>query len=275
MSGPVAPAPERGTGRLRLAVYKFSSCDGCQLALLNAGQALLTLSELVEWVWFAEAGIEGDDREVDVAFVEGSVSTPAERERIRRIRQRTRLLVAMGACATSGGLQALRRLGRVEDWTAAVYARPQYIQSLHRAHPLADEVEVDLELWGCPVDTAQMLAAVRSLLSGVLPVHSPDAVCLECKRRQGVCVMVTRGEPCMGPLTHTGCGALCPRFGRGCYGCYGPVDHANTNAVARRFAAMGLLPEQIRDGFLGIHNQAPAFAAAADAAGEHGGETPG
>ena len=246
----------------RVAVHKFSSCDGCQLALLNLGEELLQLTQLVDIIHFAEAGPVDPEAQVDIAFVEGSVSTPHEVERIRQVRANSRVLITIGACATSGGLQALRNNADADVWMAAVYASPQFIETLATATPIRDHVKVDYELWGCPVSGHQVLTAVRALLFGVAPVQSRDSVCLECKRQGHVCVLVTQSQPCLGPVTQTGCGALCPSVGRDCYACYGPAENANTDSLARRFEGFGLMPEDIAKRFLFINNNAPAFAEA-------------
>ncbi len=245
-----------------LAVHKFASCDGCQLAFLNLGEELLTLAQLVDIVHFAEAGAVDLDAAVDIAFIEGSVSTPEHLERLRRIRANSKFLITIGACATAGGLQALRNLANGREWFADVYARPEYVASLDTSTPIANHVKVDLELWGCPVNGRQVLAAVRALLFGVAPVEEHDKVCLECKRRNTVCVLVAKGVPCLGPVTRTGCGALCPAFGRDCYGCYGPAENANTESLGHRFGGLGLVPEAVARRFLFINNAAPAFAEA-------------
>lgn len=244
----------------KLAVHKFSSCDGCQLAFLNAGAALLNLPEWVELVHFVEAGMVDPEQDVDIAFIEGSIATPADLERIRQIRAHSRYIISIGACATSGGIQALRNLHDAKAWTGAIYARPEYIASLDTSTAIAEHVKVDLELWGCPVTTQQVVAAVRALLFGVTPVNDRDKVCMDCKRRQQICVLVAQGEPCLGPVTGTGCGALCPAFGRDCYGCFGPAENPNTHALARRFEGLGLAPADIARRFLFISNHAPAFA---------------
>jgi coenzyme F420-reducing hydrogenase gamma subunit len=244
----------------RIAVHKFSSCDGCQLAFLNAGEDLLTLATLVDIRHFLEAGMADEEVEVDIAFVEGSISTPEEVERIRKVRANSRFLVTLGACATAGGLQALRNLDESnEDWKRAIYARPEFIRTLAHTEPIRAHVKVDFELWGCPVNGRQVLAAVRQLLFGVAPVDTRDKVCMECKRQQALCVMVTHGMPCMGPVTRTGCGALCPRFGRDCYACFGPAENPNTASLARRLEGLGLAPADVARRFLFINSQAPAF----------------
>jgi coenzyme F420-reducing hydrogenase gamma subunit len=247
-------------GKPNIAVHKFSSCDGCQLAFLNAGEDLLRLAELVEIRHFLEAGVADEYAEVDIAFVEGSISTSEELTRIQRVRAESRFLVTLGACATAGGLQALRNLdGSHEAWKHALYAQPAYIHTLDQAEPVSAHVKVDLELWGCPVNGRQVLAAVQELLFGVAPREDHDKVCMECKRQNAVCVLVSEGRPCMGPVTRTGCGALCPRFGRDCYACFGPAEHINTWAMGQRLAGLGLPPSEIARRFLFINSQAPAF----------------
>ncbi|MEA2094065.1 MAG: sulfhydrogenase subunit delta [Pseudomonadota bacterium] len=243
----------------KIAVHKFSSCDGCQLAFLNLGEELLTLFELADVLHFAEAGPVDADAGVDISFVEGSISSPQELVRIKRIRERSRYLVTIGACATAGGLQALRNMTKTGDWLESVYPAPEYIQTLESVSPVHAHVEVDLELWGCPVNSRQVLAVIPALLSGVIPADEHERVCMECKRQQGVCVMVTRGLPCMGPVTRTGCGALCPRIGRDCYGCYGPSETPATGSLSCRFAKLGLDSGQIAHRFHSFNPAAPAF----------------
>ena len=249
-------------GRPRVAIHKFASCDGCQLAFLNLGDELLTLSQLVDIVHFAEAGPVNPDVEVDIAFVEGSISTPEDLARIKSIRERSHYLITIGACATAGGLQALRNMADGKAWINALYAKPEYIESLATSTPISQQVNVDLELWGCPINSHQVVTAIRALLSGVTPREDNDKVCLECKRQQTVCVMVTKGTPCMGPVTRAGCGAICPRFGRDCYACYGPAENTNTAALGQRLQGLGLVPEEIARRFLFINNAAPDFSVA-------------
>ena len=248
----------------RVAVHKFSSCDGCQLAFLNLGEDLLTLAGRVELVHFAEAGPLDPDAGIDIAFVEGSVSTPEDLERIQHIRAHSRLLIAIGACATSGGIQALRNGVFDAGWVTQIYSHPEAIASLERSTPISSHVKVDFELWGCPVSGAQIVHVVNSLLLGVAPRDNADKVCTECKRQGHPCIMVTRGIACMGPVTRAGCGALCPGLGRDCYGCYGPAENANAEALAAQFESLGLTPQAVVHRFQSINSQAPAFLAAAD-----------
>ena len=246
--------------RPSVAIHKFSSCDGCQLALLNLGEQLLELTRLVDIRHFVEAGPIDEDAEVDIAFVEGSISTEEEQERIRRVRSNSRYLVAIGACATSGGIQALRNRHDAAAWTADIYEHPEHISVLDTASALSDHVRVDYELYGCPVNAYQVLSTVRALLSDVTPIRNRDKLCIECKRLHNVCVMVAKGLPCMGPVTVTGCGVLCPKMGRDCYACYGPAENANPKALANQIETLGVGHDTTTRRFIGIHNNAPAFA---------------
>jgi len=249
----------------RIAVHKFSSCDGCQLAFLNLGEDLLALNELVEIVHFAEAGMLNETATVDIAFIEGSISTTEDIQRIRTIREQSQHLITIGACATAGGLQSLRNLAHGNDWLPAIYPTVDYIDSLDHVTPISAQVHVDFELWGCPINQRQLVTVIRALLWNTMPELEQDKLCLECKRQQHVCVMVTQGTACMGPVTRSGCGALCPSVGRGCYGCYGPGENPNPTALGQRFEGFGLLPEQIANQFLAINNQAEPFTTAGKA----------
>jgi sulfhydrogenase subunit delta len=243
----------------KLAVHKFSSCDGCQLALLNLGESLLQLPALVDIVHFAEAGPNDPLARVDISLVEGSVSTPEDIHRIRQVRERSDILIAIGACATSGGLQALANLADRGAWMSAVYTDPKKIDTLPTSNGISDYVKVDHELHGCPVNSRQVVSALRDLLSGVTPKPECQPVCMECKRRGLVCTLVSQGEPCMGPVTRAGCDALCPAAGRGCYGCYGPAEQVNDRSLVQRFAALGFDRQAAARRFLFIANNAPAF----------------
>jgi len=238
----------------RIAVHKFSSCDGCQLALLNMGEALVTLTERVEIKHFAEAGVLDESAHVDIAFVEGSVVTRHDEQRIKAVRANSRFLITMGACATSGGIQALKNLSDSSSaWPGAIYPQPEFIDSLDNSYAIKKYVKVDFELWGCPINSRQIATAISLLLEGVMPQDEREKLCIECKRSGLVCTLVTASEPCMGPVTRTGCGALCPQFGRACYGCYGEAELPHNSALARRFSGLGLLPEQINARFQLIH----------------------
>lgn len=248
----------------RVAVFKMASCDGCQLQLLDAEDALLELAGAIDIVNFAEASSNIQPGPYDVTLVEGSISTPGQVEQIRQIREASTFLITIGACATAGGVQALRNGRDLAEVVRQVYPTPAFVDSLADSTPIAEHVKVDLELTGCPVDRGQLLGAVASLLRGAVPSPSTTPVCIECKRRGYVCVVVARGEPCLGPVTRTGCGALCPAFGRGCYGCFGPSQTPNTSALASTFARRGLTPDQVADRFRFITGYAPAFREAAD-----------
>ncbi len=226
-----------------LAVWKFASCDGCQLTLLNCEDELLPLAGAVRIAYFPEATRGMLAGPYDVSLVEGSVTTEADERRIHEVRQASRVLVTLGACATSGGIQALRNYADVDGYRSIVYAHPEYVHTLQRSTPIADHVTVDVELHGCPVDRAQLLETLTALVQGRRPRPDRASVCVECKRRGAVCVAVAHGTPCLGPVTRSGCGALCPAYSRGCSGCFGPQESANTGSLAGRLVDLGM-PER-------------------------------
>ncbi len=230
--------------RPRVGVVKFASCDGCQLTLLDLEDELLSVVEHFEIVDFPEATSSRSEGPYDVLFVEGSVSEPAHLERIAELRQRSRFLVTIGACATAGGIQALRNWADHDAFRAGVYANPEWVQSLARSTPVAEHVSVDAELRGCPIDPGQLVELLTALTTGRRPQLMDEAVCMECKRRGVVCVMVSQGIPCLGQVTQTGCGAICPRFGRGCYGCFGPREQANAAGLTRHLQVAGDRPRE-------------------------------
>lgn len=216
----------------KLAVWKFASCDGCQLTLLNCEDELLAIAGEVEIANFVEASRAVVRGPYDLSLVEGSITTPHDAERIHEIRRASKHLVTIGACATAGGIQALRNFKDVREFTSIVYARPDYIETLRTSTPIADHVRVDFELRGCPINQQQLIEVISAFLHGRKPNTPPHSVCLDCKRRGLVCVMVAHGTPCLGPVTQTGCGALCPAYNRGCYGCFGPKETPNTAALS-------------------------------------------
>ena len=230
----------RTHGKPTLAVWKFASCDGCQLTLLNCEDELMALADAVTIAYFPEATRSVVDGPYDVSLVEGSVTSPEEIERIGEIREISRTLVTIGACATSGGIQALRNFGDVAEFRSIVYAHPEYLSTLARATPIGAHVSVDFELRGCPIDKDQLLEVLAAAIQGRRPRIPTYSVCVECKRRGVVCVAVADGTPCLGPVTQAGCGALCPTYARGCYGCFGPQDTPNTASMADRLLAVGM-----------------------------------
>lgn len=239
------PASRRSTPTL--AVWKFASCDGCQLTLLNCEDELLALAGEVRIAYFPEATRGVIDGPYDVSLVEGSVTTPEDLERIQEVRQLSRTLITIGACATSGGIQALRNFADVAEFRSVVYAHPEYLSTLSRSTPISAHVSVDFELRGCPIDKRQLLEVLAAAVQGRAPRIPSHSVCVECKRRGNLCVTVAHGTPCLGPVTQAGCGALCPSFDRGCYGCFGPQDTPNTTGIAERLLELGMSgPEVMR-----------------------------
>jgi sulfhydrogenase subunit delta len=257
-----------GKRRPKLGVFKFASCDGCQLSILNLEDDLLALGQALDIAYFPEASSKMNPGPYDLALVEGSISTEEDAHRIQSVREQAKTLVTIGACATAGGIQALRNWADVESFKQAVYPSPQYIQSLRTSTPISAHVRVDFELWGCPIDKGQLLRVITDVLAGVQPHIPTDSVCLECKRRGNVCVLVAKGISCLGPVTRTGCGAICPSMGRDCYGCFGPTSGMrtgpglppNTASLAKQFhEGLRLIPVEVLRRFRGINGYADSF----------------
>ena len=223
----------------KIAVFKFASCDGCQLSLLDAENELLAVVSAVELAYFPEASRKMLKGPYDIGLVEGSITTHHDAERIQQVRRQCRTLVTIGACATAGGIQALRNWKDVNEFVRYVYATPDYISTLKMSTPIAEHVPVDFELRGCPINKLQLIELLSATLAGRKPNIPTYSVCLECKRRANVCVAVARGIACLGPVTQAGCGALCPSYARGCYGCFGPMESTNTQALTNQLRALG------------------------------------
>lgn len=251
----------------RLAVWKFASCDGCQLSLLDCEDELLAVAAAVEIANFPEATRAFSPGPYDLSLVEGSITTAHDAERIKQVRAESKFLVTIGACATSGGIQALRNFVDVNDYIAAVYATPAYIKTLETSTPISAHVPVDFELRGCPINKQQLLEVISAYLAGRHPQIAAHSVCIECKLRGTVCVMV-QGTPCLGPVTHAGCGAICPAYNRGCYGCYGPMESPNTAALAREWQAHGATRRTIHHAFRGFNAAAEPFRTESEAHGD-------
>ncbi|HZP18496.1 MAG TPA: hypothetical protein VFB00_11050 [Terriglobales bacterium] len=233
----------------RIAVFKFASCDGCQLSLLDAEDELLGVAGAVEIAYFPEASRRMLKGPYDIGLVEGSVTTHHDAERIQEVRRQCKVLVSIGACATAGGIQALRNWKDVDEFIRVVYATPQFISTLKLSTPIAEHVPVDFELRGCPINKGHLLELITAALAGRKPNIPTYSVCIECKRKANVCVAVAGGVPCLGPVTQAGCGALCPSFDRGCYGCYGPMESANTAALTNQFRVLGAPDDGIARSF--------------------------
>lgn len=245
--------------RPKLAVWKFASCDGCQLTLLDCEDELLGVAGAVDIAYFAEASSALVDGPYDLSLVEGSITTADDEARIREVRAASRHLVTIGACATAGGIQALRNFGDVEEFRSIVYARPDYIKTLATSTAIAAHVPVDFELRGCPIDRHQLIEVLTAFLHGRRPGIPNHSVCIECKRRGVVCVLVARGTPCLGPVTHAGCGAICPAFDRGCYGCFGPQETVNVAPLSARLREVGLSGRDVARLYRTFNAAAPGF----------------
>lgn len=252
----------------KVAVFKFASCDGCQLSLLDCEDELLAVAGAVDIANFPEASRAVDEGPYDLALVEGSITTAHDAERIRKVREQAGVLVAIGACATAGGIQALRNWGNVEEFTRLVYASPEYISTLTTSTPISYHVRVDFELRGCPISKGQLLELVAAFLQGRRPNLPTYSVCVECKTQGTPCVMVSGGIPCLGPVTQAGCGALCPAYARGCYACFGPMESPNTHQLAEWWRQeLGVAEERLVGALRSFNAFAESFRVAGDAYG--------
>jgi sulfhydrogenase subunit delta len=243
----------------KLAVWKFASCDGCQLSLLDCEDELLAVAGAVEIAYFPEATSGVLKGPYDVSLVEGSVTTQHDLERLRDVRRQSRRLISIGACATAGGIQALRNFKDVREFTSVVYAHPEFIETLAASTPISAHVEVDYELRGCPIDKHQLLEVLTAYLNGRKPNIPAHSVCVECKARGTVCVLVRGTAACLGPVTHAGCGAICPAYNRGCYGCFGPMETPNPVSLAPRLADAGMDPQALQRVYRTFNPVADAF----------------
>jgi len=243
----------------KLAVWKFASCDGCQLSLLDCEDELLAVVGEIQIANFPEASRAVEKGPYELSLVEGSITTPHDAERIHKIRKMSKFLVTIGACATAGGIQALRNFTDVKNYIPIVYASPQYIETLNKSTAIADHIPVDFELRGCPINKMQLVEFINAFLNNRKPNTPAHSVCMECKLRGIVCVMVNGGTPCLGPVTHAGCNALCPSYHRGCFGCYGPKEYPNTKSLAEQWGNLGVSQLDIMRGFRGFNAYADAF----------------
>jgi sulfhydrogenase subunit delta len=247
--------------RPKLAVWKFASCDGCQLSLLDCEDELLAVAGAVEIAYFLEATRAEVEGPYDLSLVEGSITTAHDARRIQEVRRRSRRLVTIGACATAGGIQALRNFKDVAEFTRVVYAHPDYIDTLATSTPISAHVKVDFELRGCPINKFQLLEVLSAFLNERRPNIPAHSVCIECKLKGNVCVMVAHGTPCMGPVTHAGCGALCPSYDRGCYGCFGPMETPDTAALSAWLGRLGLAERDLQRLYSTFNTWSPEFRA--------------
>jgi sulfhydrogenase subunit delta len=244
----------------KLAVWKFASCDGCQLTLLNCQEEFLQLAERFEIAYFLSEKRKIINGPYDLSLVEGSISIPRDTELIKEVRRMSKKLITIGACASAGGIQALRNYASAPEYAAIVYPHPEFIQSLAKSRAIAEYVPVDFELHGCPVDKKQLLEVISAFLEGRRPVIPTTSVCLECKRKGIACGLVVFGPPCMGPVTQGGCDALCPTYHRGCFGCYGPKETPNPAALTTDWQQRGMKPAELKRLFRHINAGAEAFA---------------
>lgn len=224
----------------KIGVFKFTSCDGCQLTILNMEDELLDLLSFFDIAYFREASDKPLRGQFDIAIVEGSITTDWQEKDIIDVRERSRYLITIGACATSGGLQALRNWADIMDYKKDVYPSAETINTLSTSTPVSEHVYPDYELWGCPVNKYSLLEVLTSFLLNKKPGLPRYSLCMECKRKGIPCLLISKAKPCLGPITMSGCGVICPAIDRPCYGCFGPREDANIKSLLGQFQEMGL-----------------------------------
>lgn len=218
----------------RIAFFDFAGCEGDQLQVANLEEVILDLVRHVEIAAFREA-VTGDEPPYDIAFVEGSITRPEDEDRLRGIREQSKLLIALGACAATGGVNCLKSLLGADEYRELVYGEQASLFNTYQTRPLSAVVKVDAELHGCPVDRTEMLRVVKDLLLGKQPFIPDYPVCVECKQQGNVC-RLHLGQPCLGIITRAGCNACCVSEGATCWGCRGLAPEANL--VAARHALL-------------------------------------
>jgi len=227
----------------KVAFFDFASCEGCQLTVADALQTYPDLLGAVEIVNFREASSRREDDYL-IAFVEGSVTREQDEERLRKIREQAAILVALGACAHTGCVNALKNLQPLDEVREYVYGDKAEWYPTYAARPISAVVEVDAIIPGCPIDRDEFIKVVKALLVGRKPPIPDYPVCVECKLKGNVC-MFHIGKTCLGPVTRAGCGAICPTNGDGCEGCRGFIPNPNENAMKDVLDEAGLTVEEI------------------------------
>ncbi|MEM2940105.1 MAG: oxidoreductase [Thermoproteota archaeon] len=232
--------------KLKIGVFKLTSCSGCQMVLVHLEESLLEILKHVELKYFRMVSDDDLPNEtLDAAIVEGAVTNEEEAAMVKKIRKMSRFLVAAGACAVTGGLNTMKNITPEGEVESTVYSLPEHIRS-GKAFGLNEYVKVDAYLYGCPIDRNELVNALMSLVLRVPPYIPGLTVCMECKMKGNECVFLTKGEPCLGPVTVGGCGALCPSNNVACEGCRGVLNGTNVSGLASAWTNAGVSPEAIQ-----------------------------
>lgn len=232
--------------KLRVAIFDFACCEGCQLQIVNFEEEILDLIGGVDVVEWREAMSE-QSHQYDIAIIEGSITRPEDEERLWIIRSRAKILIALGACAAIGGINKLKNSFSFEDVRECVYGKASEMPHLHTStvRAIGEVVHVDYTIPGCPVDKKEVAYVLRSLLLGKKPEIPEYPVCVECKAKGNPCLWED-GQICLGPIIRAGCGARCPSAGFRCYGCRGYVDDPNVDAAQDVIEKYGLTVEGLK-----------------------------
>ncbi|HDN17729.1 MAG TPA: oxidoreductase [Candidatus Bathyarchaeota archaeon] len=228
----------------KIGVFKFTGCAGCQMAIIHLEERLLDIFGGVEIRYFKMATSRNPGGPYDISLIEGSVSTPEEIKEIKEIRKNSRYLVALGTCAVYGGVQAMRNPFKEIDVEKKVYEKPEYIMSLE-SKGIDEYVDVDGYIYGCPINVEEAVFLIKSLLLGFQPYYPEYSVCVECKMKGNECLLLKRGEKCIGPITRGGCDAICTTNKFPCQGCRGPLYGTNIDGLFQKLSKMGIDREEV------------------------------
>ena len=226
----------------RVAFFSFSSCEGCQLVVLTIEEQLLELVNLIDIVSFREAMSEKSE-DYDIAFVEGSITRTSEIERINKIRDTAKIVIALGACATIGGINSLKNQFEMDKVKEIVYGKTANDYETIPTRPIEAVIKVDYWIQGCPIDKDEFIEVTKAILLGKKPRIPDYPVCVECQMRENVCLF-EKGIVCMGPVTRAGCKAICPTYNDGCTGCRGLIDDPNLSSHKNLLSEHGLTVDE-------------------------------
>jgi coenzyme F420-reducing hydrogenase gamma subunit len=233
--------------KIKVGMFSLTSCAGCQLAMLNLDKTFFDILDNVEFTNFKMLKEENDKGPFDIAIIEGSATTREEIKELRKIEKVSKFIIAFGACATFGGIPAIKDFYHDRIIEREVYGHVQKLSSV-RIHGIGQYIKVDYYMRGCPIHKEEFFRVIKDMIAGKKPVNITDPVCVECRLKENACLL-QQGKPCMGPITYGGCDALCTSVSVVCTGCNGPCDDANVAAEAKLFKEMGISEEDIQNKF--------------------------
>lgn len=226
-----------------VGIFSLTSCSGCQLEILNNEDILLDMANHIKIIHFPIVQENNNQGPYDISFVEGSITNNEQIEKIKHIREKSKFLVAIGACAVNGGVQSIRRFMEQKEADKIVYKDNPPVESIEPAS-IDKHVKVDYNIRGCPINKEEFVYVLKELLIGKTPKESIYPVCIECREKENECLL-QNGKFCMGPITYGGCGALCPSDSMICNGCRGPIDDATMLSEIEQLEKDGIKDDEL------------------------------